>query len=183
MQRPTSIMVFGILNIVFGVLGFCGTASSLSMFVVEDDGSNPVIPLMRESALYQGFMYASIPLGLIASGALIASGIALLKDLPWGRTLAIIYGWYAIIGAIVGAIINALVLLPPALERSAGQMTPEDAGLIGGALAGTCGALIGMIYPVLLLIFMNRAKVRDWLDPTRRQAISDDALPLEPWDA
>jgi hypothetical protein len=176
-------MVFGILNIVFGVLGLCGTFSSLSMFVVEDDGTNPVIPLMRESPLYLGFMYVSIPLGLLATAALLASGIALLNNKPWGRTLSIIYGWYAIIGAIVGAIINTAVLLPPALERSSGQMTPEDAGLIGGALAGTCGALIGLIYPILLLIFMNRQSVKNWFDPTKPQAIRDDAMAIEPWDA
>jgi len=62
-------------------------------------------------------------------------------------------------------------------------MTPEDAGLIGGALAGTCGALIGLIYPILLLIFMNRQSVKNWFDPTQPQAISDDAMAIEPWDA
>jgi len=183
MQRPTSITVFGILNIVFGVLGFCGLFMSLSMFAVEDDGSNPMIPLMQESPLYQGFMYVSIPLGLLATVALLAGGIAMLNNKAWGRTLSIIYGWYAIIAGLVGAIVNAVVLLPPALEQSSGQMSAEEAGLIGGAIGGTCGGLIGLIYPVLLLIFMNRRSVKDWFDPTRRQAISDDALALEPWDA
>ncbi len=183
MQRPPTITVFGILNIVFGVLGFCGVFFSLNMFLTEDDGTNPLIPIMQQSSLYKGFMIASIPLGLLVTVALLAAGIALLRDLAWGHKLSIIYAWYAIVSTIIGVIINAVVLVPPAMEQASGDMTPEAVGLIGGAIAGTCGAFIGLIYPVLLLFFMKRPNVKAWFDPTQRRALRDDAMAIEPWDA
>ena len=46
---------------------------------------------------------------------------------------------------------------PTGLEKMPhGHLTPEQAGAIGATAGGSC---FGMIYPVLLLIFMFRPKV------------------------
>ena len=51
-------------------------------------------------------------------------------------------------------------LIGPLMERAnAAGGGPEQAGAIGGIIGGAFGGCIGLIYPVLLLIFMMRPNV------------------------
>ncbi|GAB5406646.1 MAG: hypothetical protein Aurels2KO_48770 [Aureliella sp.] len=156
--RPPSATVFGILNLVWGILGICSTVASIGFIAAaaNPDFGMTEAPGMEQfaDASYRAFLTVVNILSLALAVLLIASGIGLLKFRPWGRSTAI---WYAaltilvLIGTTAGTFV---LLLLPSLTNAA---TPEEQMQayfgIGGGLVG---ALFGLIYPVLLLIFMNR---------------------------
>lgn len=160
--RPTSGTVFGILNIVFGSLGICGMIFTVGMLLVPQNPNvpNPVIEIMNENPGYRVFQNVGIGLGFIATTVLIVAGIGLLKLKPFGRKLSIGYGIYVIISALVGFVVNWIFLLGPLMEKmNTLPPGPAQAGAIGGLIGGVAGPCIGLVYPVLLLIFMFRKNV------------------------
>lgn len=164
-KRPVSATVFGILNLVFGIMGICGgifTVGMLAVVVMPDFAEmfedNPGMDQFKDPA-FRTFLLVQTILSLGLTVLLIISGIGLLKFKPWGRTTAI---WYAIptILVVIGSTIGQYVLVVmPALARAAEG--PERLSAIGGLVGGIFGALFGLLYPVLLLIFMNRRSFRE----------------------
>jgi len=159
MQRPTSVLVFGILNIVFAVVGAFGIAFSVLLFFAPATSSNPVVRIIQEHPGYATFLKASIPLGLLSSAVLLASGIGLILMKGWARIVSIAYGVYAIVWGIIGTVVNYIFITQPLLERASRQHGPEIAGALGGAIGGAIGGCIGLVYPILLIIFMLRPHV------------------------
>ena len=160
MQRPTSVTVFGILNIVFGVIGGLGTAASLFLFALPASSNNPMVQIIHENATYAVWLKVSVALGLLSCAMLLAAGIGLLRMKNWARLLSIGYAIYAIGFGVLGGIVNFLFVFRPLLERAREQHGPEAAGAIGGAIGGSVGGCFGMIYPILLLIFMLRPNLK-----------------------
>jgi hypothetical protein len=159
MQRPASVTVFGILNIVFAALGVIGMVASIVLFFLPASSSNPVIKLIHESTAYATWLKVCIVLGVMSSTALLAAGIGLLCLRSWARKLSIGYAIYAIVFGILGAVVNFIYLVQPMLEQARQQQGPEAVGALGGAVGGSVGGCFGLIYPVLLLIFMTRPTV------------------------
>jgi hypothetical protein len=159
MQRPTSVTVFGILNIVFAAFGIFGLIASIALFFMPGNSNNPVIKIMNENAAYAMWLKVCIPLGVLSCAALLAAGIGLLRLKSWARKLSIGYAIYAIVFGIIGMVVNFIFLIEPMLKEAQNQQGPEAAGAIGGAIGGSFGGCFGMIYPVLLLIFMMRPTV------------------------
>ena len=161
-QKPASAIVFGVLNIGFGVLGLCGTIFALVSFAVPQDPTlnNPVLDIMQKHPEYALFNKVAAGIGFVASMLAIAAGIGLLQLKSWGRTLSIVYAVYGIVAAIVTGIVNYIYLIGP-LMRMADQLEgPEKAQaqiLIGSTGLGPC---ISLIYPVVLLIFMNTETIK-----------------------
>jgi hypothetical protein len=92
MERPKSIVVFGVLNIVFGALGLCGGlfAIAIQFGLTNPQGSpNPALEIMQSNPLYELWMQIGLVLGFVATGALIAAGIGLLKNRPWARVTSV----------------------------------------------------------------------------------------------
>jgi len=165
-EKPASIKVFGVLNLVFGTMGICGLlASGAVLFAMPHDPNmpNPALDLIQTSPVYRGFMICSLGLGFIFTVVLILSGTGLLKYRKSGRKLAIWYSWYAIIAAVVGTAMNLVFLLGPMMEQ-ANQQGPQGAAAFGGFIGGMVGGLTGLIYPIILLVFMNKQKVIDALE-------------------
>src|SRR6266516_4793284 len=159
MQRPASVTAFGILNIVFGVFGVFGLLGTMALFSFTYASTNPVVKIMQQNPAYTTWLKLTIPLGLLSCGVLLAAVIGLLRLKGWARKLSIVYGIYAIVFGIVGIVINFIFLLQPLLEQAAQKQGPEAAAAIGGAVGGTVGGCFGLIYPILLLVFMTRTKV------------------------
>jgi len=177
--KPTAATVFGILNIIFGVLGLCGLIFSAAILFVPNDmqANNYVFEIMQESAGYRTFLLVSSVIGVIFTIILIVSGIGLLAVKPYGRTLAIAYGVYAIIGGIAGAIGNYIFLIQPLMDQAASS--PQQTGAIGGAFGGMIGGCIGLIYPIVLLIFMFNRKFIAAMEQYNRGLAGDPYT--EPW--
>jgi hypothetical protein len=159
MNRPTAVTVFGVLNIVFAVFGVIGLIASVMLFLPQANSTNPVIQLIHDRPAYAAWMKWSAALGGVVSVALLAAGIGLLHLKPWARTASVLYGIYAIVMVIAGSVVNYFFLLRPMLEQAQQKHGPEAAAAIGGAVGGTVGGCFGLIYPVLLLIFMTRPNV------------------------
>ena len=165
MQRPTSVTVFGILNIVFAAFGVFGLIVSIALFFASANSNNPVIKIMHENPGYAVWLKICIPLGLLSCAALLAAGIGLLRLKSWARKLSVAYAIYAILFGILGTVVNFIFLVRPIIEHAQQQSGPEAAGAIGGAIGGSVGGCFGLIYPVLLLIFMLRPKVAAAFQP------------------
>jgi hypothetical protein len=159
MQRPTTITVFGVLNIVFAAMGMLGILATMALFSVAGASNNPVVSLIRENPAYAAWMKLSIALSVPTLVALLAAGIGLLLLKEWARILSIIYAIAAIIFGLIGVAMNFIFLLRPLLGQAAGTRGPAAAGAFGGAIGASFGGCFGLIYPVLLLIFMTRPKI------------------------
>lgn len=171
--RPTSVTVFGVLNLVFAALGLCGgVMSGVVLFgdVLPQNPNmpNPTLELMEQSPGYRMYLMISLALAVVAAIVLAVGGIGLLKWKRYGRSASMIYGWFAIVSAIVGMVINYFFLIAPMLEQAQQLQGQEQAtamgGAIGGAVGGIAGVCGGMVYPAILLIFMYRRNVIDSLE-------------------
>lgn len=161
MEKPTSIVVLGVLNLLFAVLGFFGTVGSI-LILLGMNTSNPVYWIMQESTAYRVFMYVSVPLGLIFIAVLALAGVGLLISKAWGRTATIVYAVYALVMGVIGGLVNAVFLVGPLVEQAAAGGGPEAMGAAGGAAGGMIGTCFGLIYPIVLLVFMYRKNVVDF---------------------
>ena len=171
-ERSSAVKVFGILNIIFALLGLCGTVMGSVMFFVElpqdPNFPNPALDLMHENQTYRMYMMVSMALGLIFSIVLAVGGFGLLNWKRYGRSASLAYGWFGIVSVIAGAFMNYFFLVAPMMAQ-AQQLEGQDqtvamGGAIGGAIGGLGGSCFGLIYPIILIIFMNRKNVINSLD-------------------
>jgi len=148
--KPPSIKVFGILNIVFGALGLiCGGVGSL-FFILATQSSEFAYEFEKAlSAQYtQGYMtliqFTSC-FGVILSLILLVCGTGLLRGQNWGRTGSLGYAVLSILYSIASTIGNIMLA------------KGFTAGLI--MIFSCIGLVIGVIYPVCILIFLTRPNV------------------------
>jgi hypothetical protein len=156
MKRPTAITVFAVLNIGFAALGFFGILFSAVMFRAMRDSGNPVFQIMRDNPSYAAWVKISIPISLLSSLVLLASGIGLWLMKNWARKLAIADALFSLGFGLVGQVMNFFYLVQPLMEQASHKRGPEAFGAAGGAVGGVIGGCFGMIYPIVLLIFMLR---------------------------
>lgn len=162
MERPTSVTVFGILNIVFAALGMLGILMMMTMFSGHfEDLKNPVFKLIHDNPGYALWVKISAGLGLAGSGVLLACGIGLLALQSWARFLSIAYSIYTLFLSTAGMVINYIYIVQPLIEKAHENPGPESAGELGGAIGGMVGGCVGAVYPILLLIFMFRRNVME----------------------
>lgn len=162
--RPAAVTVFGVLSILFGITGLCGTLAS-TLFMILPFGTpftqdNPALQLIEENAFYRRFTQVGTGLGFISCIVLIVAGIGLWQLRPYGRILSIGYSIYSILLSVVVNIVNFVVVFPGMLaiaeEAGGGPMQLAVYISIGAGIAEGC---IGFIYPSLLLFFMFRPNV------------------------
>ena len=160
-KRPAAATVFGVLNILFGITGLCGTlASGVLMSIPQLSQDNPALELMEDNAVFRIFNQISIGISFIACIVMIVAGIGLWPLKPYGRMTSIGYSVAMIILNLIGNVINFAVLFPGlmgiAAEAGGG---PVDLAVYFGIGAGLLGSCMGFIYPGLLLYFMYRPNV------------------------
>ena len=161
MNRPTTAVVFGILNLAFFGMGLCGIAISIPLLFVQQNATaprNPMIELMQSNAVFRAFNMVSVGLGLVGAIVLCVAGIGLLLMRNWGRLLSIGYSIYTIVMGLVAIAVNASLIWLPLLQRANEPgASPQDTGMaIGAVVGGAVGGCLGMLYPIVLLIFMLR---------------------------
>jgi hypothetical protein len=140
-EKPTSVTLFGVLNCVLGGMGL--VYMPIALFGLAAAGKK-----MGVSAPFNTW---SLVIRIGFSIWLLILGIGLLKMSKWARRSSVIYAWVRIIWMIVVVGSNIAAL--------SGWMTvPKEA--MPRFLGGVCGGILGLIYPILLLIFMQTAKVK-----------------------
>jgi hypothetical protein len=160
MQRPTAVTVFGVLNLVFGGLGLLCTPISLIMLFYQAQQGNPMSRILDENAAYRVYLIAAAVAGVLAALVLIAAGIGLLQMKSWARLTSIGYAIFGIVTGVVAIIVNVVFIFGPMMTQ-ARDGGPEAAAAIGGLVGGMAGGCFGLVYPILLLIFMTRPKIRN----------------------
>lgn len=161
MQRPNSVTIFGILNIILALAGIGGTLNTLNLFTQSGSAAaNPVTDLIFKNPGFATWTKVGSVLGLGACIVLFSAGVGLLRLKEWGRKLSLVYAVYGIVAGTIGIGVNLLFLVRPMLEQSAQKQGPESAVMIGVAFGVIIGGIAGLIYPILILAFMTRPKIR-----------------------
>ena len=142
--KPAAVTVFGVLNCVFGGMGVLCTPISIGLILIGRT--------MEIVWGYKIYLFISSVIGIGFSAWLLSLGIGLLKLKGWARRGSIIYSIIAIVWGIAGAGLNLVAL-------SLGWITIPQ-GQFPAMVGGMCGGIGGLIYPVLLLIFMQTEKVK-----------------------
>ena len=163
MQRPTSVTVFGTLNIIKAGFGIFVMMASTALIWGSAGANNPAVKMFSENPAYIAWLKLSIPLGLLGCTALLVAGIGLLCLASWARTLSIAYAIYGICMGILTAAVNAIFMFQPFLKNPNDSQAAAQAmfALIGGGI----GICVGLIYPTLLLVFMLRPTVAAAFQP------------------
>lgn len=148
-QQPVWPKVIGIISIVLASLGLICTPISL---FVSMRGANAEEALKFFPDWWLAYTTVSCVVGVLQAILLLAAGIVVLLKRPAGRVLHLVYAVIAIVLGIASSAFGAASILT-------GDMPAPIK--IGTAVGIFIGVLVGMIYPVFLLIWFLRPKIRD----------------------
>lgn len=161
--RPASATVFGILNILFSVLGLCGAVVTASSCVVGPQAvaQNQQILIEPPGPGLRAFQLATTVVGVVFVVVQFAAGIALLNLRDWGRRATLLCGIYGIIAQIVGLVVAVAFVWIPMFERlgNFGE-GPQRAVTIVALVFGIGASLLGFIFPICQIYFMSRPRLR-----------------------
>ncbi len=165
-RRSAIPKVMGILMIIFGSLGLLSALSNLGSSGFDQIQSTvPDTPVPGLEALKDAerIMRVLGLIGLPISGLHIFAGIRATAYKANGPRLSLIYAASAALHTTVSTIVAYIVLVPAFEAMSSGM-----AGIPGGGLVQSSmkfflivGAMIGLIWPVLVGVLMSRPAARD----------------------
>ncbi|MGA2171902.1 MAG: hypothetical protein ABSG82_02660 [Sedimentisphaerales bacterium] len=146
-EKPTSVMVFGVLNIAIGCWQLARILPG-SYNVLVSTCQN--LGAIRASDVW-ALLLIAVGIGLLIW--LLVLGIGLLMFRKWSRRGSVMYAWIQIVLAIItlGVLFVSLFIGWSSLPRDR----------LGDFIVGICKGLISsLVYPILLLLFMQTEKVK-----------------------
>lgn len=154
--RPTTVTVMAIIGIIWGSLLLICNGFGLVPYLGVNLGPNPVLErLSREPAAYATEL-GSVVVQLAGSLILLVGSVLALSLKPLGRRLMLLYGGIGVTVAVVRAILVFTIVLP-VMQQNIPAGSPQQVGYnIGMAF----GLLMILVFPVLVLIFMNKPHVK-----------------------
>lgn len=189
MHRPTRIIVFGVICLLFGGFILLHNLQQLGVALAGPQGVDveaaSQLPgqlgtMMRDtslalqSALAYPVFRAGLGLKSLASagmgGMLIAIGIGLLRDQAWSLKLAKIWALYAIASALFITVLQSVYLVPniPLAQNSAGAVWAQYVGM-------AFMFILLCIFPLLLIKLLPSKSVCAYLN---KQVASSAAMPI-----
>ena len=148
--RPVSTAIFGVLSIMFGVMGLlCSPLGIVGIFVQPSTGQ------FAPTGIVLAWLVIGAIIGMVCGVAQIVFGVGLFKLKSWGRLGLLYYGIFAVVWGLLGIPISIWIMSSGSLGIDGS--TP---GAAASSMMGTCGGLISLIYPILLIIFMTRPNVK-----------------------
>jgi heme/copper-type cytochrome/quinol oxidase subunit 2 len=162
-QRSNIPVVFGILNCIFGALGVFGICFGIiGLALVPFLANQPNAPQM-DFPMMEGnmkiLMIISIAISAVLTVVLLVAGYGLLKYREYGRKLSIYYGAITIVTTILQTIAT-LVLAANTMQNK--DLTDEQqASQFISMVSGGVGGCVGLIYPIVLLVFMYHRSCRE----------------------
>jgi hypothetical protein len=176
-ERPTSVTVFAIINLVLSGLGVVGLIfwliGKLGLMPTSSH-ENPALELMENSAGFQLFTDISTGLGLVVIILLISASIGMFSLKPWARKVTIGWGVYSIFMAIIGMALNYVVIFGPLLADLDG---PERIGMMIGMIFAIVFTVFFIGYYLLMIFMLTRPHVVEAFTPDPYDNELDD------WDS
>jgi hypothetical protein len=146
---PTSIKVFGILDLVFGTIGLLSSLNSVAKFSQIQQMTKQVPAFAKLAPLIPIQMIVSTLIPIV----LLIVGIGLLQRQPWARSFSIYLGIFVISFGVLNLLATAVML--------GGVADPFSIAMIIGTLVGV---LFGSIYYGLMIYFLTRPEVKAAMD-------------------
>lgn len=167
MSRPTAVTVIGVIGIVLGIIGLCGGLCGLATGpfagtiaeMAPQEAQTPEMKLLKDPTYMRVVVLQSL-VGAVLAVVLLVSAILLLRMLPLGYNLMIIYSVISILWTIVSLALTFAVLMP-LQQRILGDDPQARAAAVGGLVGGFVGAAISLIYPVAVLIVLTRPAIKE----------------------
>ncbi len=147
--KPTSITVFGILNIIFGIIGVIGglISCTVSQATAGLFGADKSWLLFRDS------------INFIGSIILLSCGIGLCASALWARTTAVWYGVLMSIFSVISLIISLSTMSElSSMMNNSFLGTGASAGIIGGIIGGG----ITILYYLIMAGNLSGSAVTDY---------------------
>ena len=168
LPKPPSgaVTTFGMLNILFGVLGFCCACRSLG---------GGVGMVGAEGTILLSILYIVVGIALMACAPLfIAGGIGLLNRKHWGRKLSVVTGIIFVVASGCEFLVDVLAI-PYATEQTRdlladmpdwypSDLTEGQVTLSTLFVTLCCMVPIRIGYPILMIYFLGRPEVLDSLE-------------------
>ncbi|GEM_PF-3047063 len=156
--RPAGLTIIAVLAWIFGGLNLlCTPFNMLTLFLQPGGGfggaPNPMAEVFAQLPWFRGYGVAMAVLGFLASGVLVAGGVGLFRLQRWGWHLLNGYAVFSILHSLVALGVNYAYVLP-VMQASAASSKggPSLAGTMGSV---ACCGLLGLIFPVAILIVIN----------------------------
>ena len=161
--RPTSLTVFGVLNLFFALFSAYGAFTNLALFMPSASAmaSNPIYDIVHDHGAAKAWIVARIVVGVLQAAVLGLGGLGLLLGKSWGRLITLAYALGTIVFLVAAVPLDWITIMIPLRE----VLEPGDPIMIG-AMSGMVGNVLGMIYPGCALFFLNRTNVRTFFAPS-----------------
>ncbi len=150
---PTSVTVFGILNTIFGTFGLVTSPLSLARL----NESLSLFKALGVGSLVLAWVQISAYLAPVMSFILLALGIGLLMKRSWGRSGSIYYSYVSIALSVLLTIM--MLSLQPGSSGS-----EENTMFVAIKIGTIIGGLLGLIYPILTIVFLSKPSVKAALE-------------------
>jgi cation transport ATPase len=170
--QPQTVKVFGIIHLVFGGYGVLTLLWSLVLIIF----GNPFLALSGNTQAVQaqknfeneimGYTIVSTAIYALLTVLILAAGVMLLKGRKNALKYSNGYAWLSIVSKIVFIILSFVYVMPAYRETISSSpptpgMTPATMEII--MVSSIIGAyVIGLIYPILSLVLLNRPTVKTW---------------------
>jgi len=172
-RRPTVVTVFAVLAIIFGSLGALAGICNIPQYLGVRLTPNPILDSMQKDSVILSYMLISLVINLILSVILLTAGIGLLSLKPSSRVWIIRYAVIHIVVTVLGLILSLSfiqsrnqALLQQTLAANPQLNTPQMKAVVQySAVGGYCFAVVFLIWPLLILYYMNRPHVKAAFDP------------------
>lgn len=164
MKRPTSVLVFGVINIIFGALGLCGLIVQLSIQLSGFDQlqgqNNPTLELMQEltqtNPAYELYTQLMMVLGSVMTILILVAGIGLIKLKNWARLSSIGWAVFTIATTIMNTLITFVLVFIPLLDQLTG---PERIGIQIGIVFSIIFAFVFFVYSAFMIFKLTRPAI------------------------
>jgi hypothetical protein len=162
--RPTSVTVLAGIGIVLGSLGIlCKPAGAMLQLLITLPQPNPVMDVFRNDPAIRMFTIGATATGTLLSILLLISSLGSLTLKPWARAGMMAYACLAVVMTFLSQAVGYF-LIGPAVEsamRQSGLPQPPGMGWMGPGVNLAIGLVIGLWYPVLIVIYFTRARAKE----------------------
>ncbi len=168
-ERPTSVTVFAVINLVFCGLGVIALIAwllnklGLSLNIFPQPPAKDALTLAMENSVpFQWFSDISSGVGAFTTILLIAASIAMFTLKPWSRKVTIGLGVYSVVLIIVSYVFQYLVIWTPLLPDVTGNdlLIVRAAMIIGGVMS-----VLFIGYHLLMIFMLTRPAVVEAFTP------------------